>query len=137
MTLNISKTKFVIFGSPVRLRNLPELKVDLYERDFERVECMKYLGVMLDASLTFESHIDFLVKKARKNLGAIRKVRDVLDHSTTLTLYKSLVLLHCEYCDTIHMTSPIKNLNKLQLIQKIHVGPFSWQIVILPFRHAQ
>ena len=117
LTLNISKTKFIIFGSPHRLRNLPDIKLQLYGKEIERVDCMKYLGVLLDSSLSFEQHIDYLSDKASQKLGAIRKVRDLLDVSTTLTLYKSLVLPHFDYCDTVYMTSSLKNLNKLQLIQ--------------------
>ncbi len=117
LTLNISKTKLVIFCSPAKIRNLPAINLNLYGKEIERVECMKYLGVLLDSSLTFEQHIDYLVDKASKKLGAIRKVRDVLDRSTTSILYKSLVLPHFDYCDTVYMTSSIKNLNKLQLLQ--------------------
>ncbi len=114
-TLNISKTKLVIFGSPAKLRNLPALNLSLYGNEIEN--CMKYLGVLLDCSLSFEQHIEYLTDKASKKLGAIRKVRDVLDRSTTLILYKSLVLPHFDYCDTVYMTSPLRNLNKLQMLQ--------------------
>ncbi len=117
LTLNISKTKFVIFASPTKLRSLPDVSLQLYGQNIEKVEHMKYLGVILDSGLTFEPHIDYLVDKATRKLGAIRKVRDMLDRSTTLTLYKSMVLPHFDYCDTVYMTSAIKNLNKLQLIQ--------------------
>ena len=69
----------------------------------------------MDCNLTFKLYIEYLADKASRKLGAIRKVRDVLDRSTTLTLYKSLVLPHFDYCDTVYMTSALKNLNKLQL----------------------
>ena len=93
------------------------MTLDLYGKEIEQVDQMKYLGVILDSCLNFEAHIDFLMDKATKKLGAIRKVWDLLDRSTTLILYKSLVLPHSDYCDTVYMTSPLKNLNKLQLIQ--------------------
>ena len=47
---------------------------------------MKYLGVLLDSSLTFDDRTDYLTDKASKKLGAIRKISNVLDCSTTLTL---------------------------------------------------
>ena len=87
LTLDASKTKFVIFGSQHKLRVLPDLTLDLYGVEIERVNCMKYLGVMLDSSLSFEAYIDFLIDKASKKPGAIRKVKHVLNRSATLMLY--------------------------------------------------
>ena len=44
-------------------------------------------------------------------------IQYVFDRSTTIILYKSLVLPHFDSWDTVYMTSALKNLNKLQLIQ--------------------
>ncbi len=40
-----------------------------------------------------------------------------MDMTTSLSLYKSLVLPHLDYCDTVYMCTTVQNLNKLQLIQ--------------------
>ena len=46
-----------------------------------------------------------------------RKTREYTDQSTTLTLYKNLVLSHSDYCDIVYMTANITVLQKLQLLQ--------------------
>ena len=40
-----------------------------------------------------------------------------MDQSTALRLYKSLVLPHFDYCDSVYMTASKDVLNKLQLLQ--------------------
>ncbi len=50
LTLNIAKTKYVIFGKPRQLVNLPDYNLTIDDQHIERVQYMKYLGVTLDAS---------------------------------------------------------------------------------------
>ena len=57
LTLNIAKTKYVIFGKPRQLTNLPNYNLTINNQQIERVQHMKYLGVTLDASLNFNKHI--------------------------------------------------------------------------------
>ena len=76
----------------------------------------RYLSVFLDENLTFDSHIEYIHNKASKKLGAMRKVRESMDQGTALKLYRSLVLLHFDYCNTVYMTATQQSLNKLQLL---------------------
>ena len=45
------------------------------------------------------------------------KVRKCIGRSTTLMLYKSMVLPHFDYCDIVYMNASLYNLNKLQYTQ--------------------
>lgn len=83
----------------------------------EREHSMKYLGVILDEHLTFDEHINYILTKASKKLGILRRARDYLNKSTKILLYKSLVLPHIDYCDLVYMCTTDLNLQKLQLIQ--------------------
>ena len=74
---------------------------------------MKYLGVIRDECLTFESDINYIHNKASKKMGAIRKIRECVDETTALRLYKSLILPHFDFCDTVYMTATKESLNKL------------------------
>ena len=78
-SLNVSKTKFVMFGIPAKLCTLPDISLSLYRESIERVNAMKYLGVMLDSGLSFDDHIEYLSDKASKKLGVIRKVNECLN----------------------------------------------------------
>ncbi len=78
---------------------------------------MKYLGVILDDHLTFDEHITYIINKASKKLGVLRRAREFLNKSTKILLYKSLVLPHLDYCDLVYMCTKEQNLQKLQQIQ--------------------
>ena len=117
LTLNTKKTKFMVFGSKTRLRLCDDIPILINGDIIERVTEFKYLGIYLDETLNFDKHIKYVHNKASDKLGAIRKIRECLDQPTALRLYKSLVLPHFDYCDTIFMTATKDNLNKLQLLQ--------------------
>ncbi len=110
-------TKFIIFGSKSRMNRLPTLPVCIDGVEIERVEVFKYLGIFLHSHLNFEHHINVMHQKASRKLSALRKTREFVDQSTALMLYKSLVLPHFDYCDTVYMTASATHLNKLQLLQ--------------------
>ena len=59
------------------------------------------------------------IDKACAKLGAIRKTRNCAGHSTALTLYKSLVLPHLDYCDVVYMTANKDLLTKLQMVRNV------------------
>ena len=118
LTLNTKKTKYMIFGTRTLLEHIPEdLNIRIANEKIERVNHMKYLGMILDEKLTFDEHINQTYTKASQKLGILRRSREYLDTTKSLTLYKSLVLPHLDYCDIVYMCTTVQNLNKLQLIQ--------------------
>ena len=66
---------------------------------------------------TFDRHIKYIYNKASSKMGILRKVRECVDQPTVLRMYKSLVLPHYDYCDTVYMTASKESLNRLQLLQ--------------------
>ena len=78
---------------------------------------MKYLGVQLDEHLTYDEHVSYIIRKSSKKLGILRKSREFLDRSTSLLLYKSLVVPYIDYCDLVYMCTTAANLAKLQVLQ--------------------
>ena len=73
----------------------------------------------LDESLDFEYHVSKIYSKSCSKVGLLKKIRPTIDHSTALTLYKSLILPHLDDCDTVYMTANVDVLNKLQLVQNV------------------
>ncbi len=71
LTLNATKTKYVIFGSKLQLKGKPDLHLMVGNAPIERVSCTKYLGVLLDEHLTFDDHVNYIHKKASKKLGIL------------------------------------------------------------------
>ena len=117
LTLNVNKTKYVIFGSKNKITTIPDLNIKVGNDKIERVSSMKYLGVILDEHLTFDEHVTYIITKALKKLGILRRAHEYLNMNTKILLYKSLVLPHLDYCDLIYMCTTEENLQRLQYIQ--------------------
>ena len=117
LTLNANKTKYVIFGTRQKLTNKPDLNLTVGASKIERVSSMKYLGVILDEHLTFDEHVSYILTKSSKKLGILRRARDYLNKKSKILLYKSLILLHLDYCDIVYMCTSESNLQQLQQIQ--------------------
>ncbi len=117
LTLNASKTKYMLFGTKHKLNNIPNFNLYMGGELLERVESFKYLGVKLDQHLTFQDHIDWVYRKSSMKLGAIRKIRKNLTQPIALSLYKSLVLPHLDYCDIVFDCASKEHLNRLQIFQ--------------------
>ena len=47
LSLNISTTKYMIFGSPYKTKNLPSTKLSVFGEEIELVTQFKYLGITL------------------------------------------------------------------------------------------
>ena len=83
----------------------------------ERVNSYKWLGVQVDKTLSWEAHISEVVGKVAKVLAALRRLRPVCPQSTLVTIYKSLVLPHLDYCSAVWGcigNGPYQKLEKLQ-----------------------
>ena len=79
---------------------------------------VKDLGVQVCPNLSWSSHIQHIVRKANQAASWILSVFRCRDHHTMLTLYKSLVRSHLEYCCPLwnphNNTYNIKSLESVQ-----------------------
>ena len=62
----------------------------------------KHLGMILDSKLSFDDHIDMILKKVNRLIGIIRKLHSLIPRSSLLTIYKSFVRPHLDYGDVIY-----------------------------------
>ena len=89
LSLNISKTNFVIFQA----RNKPKVPVTICinGQAVEEVAYVKYLGVLIDSQLTFKNHIDELNKKISRSIGVIYKLRPYVTTKILTNVYYAIV----------------------------------------------
>ena len=126
LTLNVAKTKYMLFGTKRKLDHIQPMKLSANNEEIERVTNSKYLGIHLGEALNFEVHLDTLYRKTCSKLGAVKKARNCLNQGMSLKLYRSLVLPHLHYGDLIYMCSTKERLHKLQLIQNIACRIILW-----------
>ena len=72
LTLNLSKTKFIIFGN--RLTDTDK-KLMINGIELERVSEIKFLGVVIDNKLSWKPHIKYIKTKISKSLAILNKAK--------------------------------------------------------------
>ncbi len=76
------------------------------------------LGILFDNELTFHAHVRFLCKKCNFQLLTLKRLSKLMDASTKLTIFKSLIASNFTYCCHIwYFCSPTLKiqLEKIQL----------------------
>ena len=72
LSLNVSKTNCMIFGRPDK----PEHhRVYIDNIVIERVNCNKFLGVLIDSKLSWSDHVSYIRHKMSKNLSVMHRVK--------------------------------------------------------------
>ena len=100
LSLNLKKTHFTVFR---KSRRRIELKEDLiiYNEKIDLVNHTRFLGVMLDQHLTFETHVKYIKGKISRGIGILCKARKYLKESSLLTLYYAFIYPYFTYCNTV------------------------------------
>ncbi len=111
LLLNTKKTKCIIFDRKLDPTSAPKiLCADGSELEF--VMCYKYLGLWLDSSLSFTTHIKHLQSKVKARLSFLYRNKASFTCSAKHTLVKMSILLIFDYGDTIyrmHLSPPSRN----------------------------
>lgn len=112
LTLNVSKTKFIPFAFN-KISELPHsftVHAHVCSLDatpdtcncmtIERVSTLKYLGVVIDSAMNWESQIDYSTSRARKLIFVFKTLRSVVDINCLKTVYFALAQSIFSYCIT-------------------------------------
>ncbi len=115
LTLNMTKTEFILIGSRQRLSNLTgSPKVAINDFQVSQVKSAKSLGVIMDDRLYWSSHIEKLTKKVASGIGALKRVRHLIPQATLHLIFRALIQPHFDYCSTVWGNGGITLQNKLQ-----------------------
>lgn len=94
--LNTQKTVCMAFSKrPVVLQNS---NVFLKGEELSLVTEFKYLGVILDPTLSSKKHVKRVIKTVKFNLSNFRQIRSSLTEEAAKTFMHSMIFSHIEYC---------------------------------------
>ena len=70
LSLNVGETNFSLFHKSGKKYSIPShlLTLKINNHDIERVNTMKFLGVLLDDNLSWKEHIKYLENKIAKDI---------------------------------------------------------------------
>lgn len=102
LTLNISKSKFMLIGSSIKLQsNLNRIDISVMGKSLDSVDSFNYLGVVINKNLSWDDHIESIKNKINKKLGLLRRVKKFLPHNARVMFFNSFVLPLFEYADIV------------------------------------
>lgn len=96
LSLNVKKSKFMIFHKPQKKVKPLQLMID--NTAIERVSDFDFLGLTLNESLNWKSHIDKISNKISRSVGILNRLKHFLPLEIKLTIYSSLILSHLNFC---------------------------------------
>ena len=97
----------------------PPRPLELFSSPMQRVDCCKYLGLLITKNLTWSAHVNAICSNARKILGLIyRRFYTSLNQETLKQLYISLVRPHLEYACQVWDLHLIKDKKMLEDVQR-------------------
>lgn len=83
----------------------------------ERVESFRYLGLLLDPSLSWRSHVDYVAKKIASLIGGLFRVRHYLHPRTLLAIYYAQINSHLLYMAHAWGAACPSYMRSLQILQ--------------------
>ena len=115
LSLNVKKTKCMVFHTPQRKVTYPEIKINNIL--IERVSEFNFLGITFNSNLKWHTHINYITKKITGIVGLLWRLKDLYPMTVLRMLYNSLILPHLSY-GILTWGAKISRDDKLHLIQK-------------------
>ena len=115
LSLNVSKTNCMIFG---RSNQPDHHRVYIDNIVIERVNCNKFLGVIIDSKLSWSDHVSYIRHKMSKNISVMHRVKWLLNNYALYMIYCTLVLPYISYCCEIWGNTYKTRVQPLYIIQK-------------------
>ena len=111
------KSAFVVFG---RMANdYPWLKeLDIDDSVVSRRKVLTYLGILIDETMCFAEHIQFMSLKIARNVGLLRRLKFQFPQKVLRLQYFLLIHPYLLYCCSILSNTFLTHLKQLQSLQK-------------------
>ena len=108
LQLNASKTKCMLLHSTRKKVNTC-FNLFINGATVEQVRVFKYLGVMVNDTLTWSDHIDMVCRKVSHDLNLLRRFSWFLPRPLLLLYLKSCILPSFDYCDVVWSGCTLEN----------------------------
>ena len=124
LTLNVKKTKFMLFSEKNAQINLQNLQLKIGDKVVEQVgtnckeKYFKFVGHVLDDKLTWVGHIEYICKKLASANFAVNSTKKILPQKVRKTLYFSLFDSHLNFGNLLWGCGTKTKLTKVENLQK-------------------
>ena len=86
LSLNVGKTVYITFGN--YCDSVPnQIDIEIKDKEINRVESCKYLGIMFDYNLRWDKHIQYIIKKTKYLIYIFYKISKSMTIETLRMIY--------------------------------------------------
>ena len=117
LSININKTNYIIFHSPQKPIP-PHTSIKIGKNHITRVKYVKFLGLLLDDTLSWKYHLSELSKKLARTCGVLYKIRPFLPTEILVCLYNSLFRSFLQYGITVWGQTCASYIDPITKLQK-------------------
>ena len=120
MIPNTKKTKHLLIGSVQKLIHSSETTMEIYIDNIKLEEAAgeKLLGVVIDSNLSWNLHIDYLIKKLNSRICLLKRAKIYLTFACRKMLSNALIKPILEYCCTVWGNCTVGNLQRVLRLRK-------------------
>ena len=116
ITVNVDKTKSMLFH---KCRPVTPIQFSMNNRIIDVVQYFNYLGIMLDADMSWKTHVAMVRNKLSRINGKLHRLKYIYRQNVLITLFKSLFVPHINYGSLLweHAGGTIDNIFKKRLLE--------------------
>ena len=118
LSLNVAKTKFMVFHTPNKIVKYPKLKIN--DHVIERVQSFNFLG-LLHYNMAWSKHIEKVSLKISRTIGILNRLKLIYLQCILLTLYNTLIMPHLNYSLLTWGSSIKENIHYIYYRRKLYV----------------
>lgn len=133
LTINLTKSKTMVFSNQPRKKAndlKKKIKIIIDGVELQNVAEYKYLGIIIDECLNYNSHINMIKQKVSFRLYTLRKIRWLLNEQNSLTIYRGMIMPYFDIGDIYYNSAINEHLKGLQSLQnnalKLIIGRKNW-----------
>ena len=133
LSLNIDKTNFVIFH-PFNKPLKNNITILIHKKAISEKNSIKYLGVMIDSTLSWKDHVLLLSKKLSRVVGILYKLRHFVNIKVMNNIYYALFYSHIVYAIEVWGSTSNIYINNIITLQKrvVRLMTYKDQFPVLP-----
>ena len=95
LSLNVSKSKLMIFNTKRRVFIKP--KICINNSEIDHVDQFNFLGIIIDSNLSWKGHVAKVTNKLRCVSGVLNRLKHTISTDILRVLYNALALPHINY----------------------------------------
>ena len=120
LVTNASQSSIMVVTTKQRedFNNLLNIDVCIGADRLDQRNCIDYLGVQLDAHLTWNSQIDAVCKKLVFAIFRLGRIRNVIAPNIMLRMYQCVIQHRLDYANTLWGFTSQLNVSRVQRLQK-------------------